>query len=132
MAEDYISPELVALVAQTRSFPGWSVHLEHRKEPSGAGGWQLLIVSYTENSLRPGEMIRVGHPFLVPAASYKRDVWAAWIRDRFADVQNHELGEFLRFEGVREFAPHHSTGEDPYRVWHVSDYATAAKKQGDA
>lgn len=132
MTDDYISPELVELVKQTTYKPGWCVYLEHSKEDNGAGGWQLLIVSCTENSLKPGETIRVGHPFLVPPASYKRDVWAAWIRDRYADVENHELGEFLRFNGVREFAPHHSTGEDPYRVWHIGDYATAAKKQGDA
>lgn len=125
--QPYKPAGLSELVASITYKPGWEFSLAVFE----GRAWAFYVVSDTENSLKPGKRIRVRHEFLVPPADYKRDVWAAWLRDRIADVEAHELGEFLRFDGVREFAPHHGNGEDPYRVWHVSDYATAAKSAGD-
>jgi len=127
----YTPPHLEELVNQIRYKPGWSVYLDRRTEPDGSGGLALHIVSDTEDSFDFGKRMRVNHTFLVPPASYARNVWAAWIFDRFRDVETHEAGEFFRIDGVREFAPHHGNGEDPYRVWHVSDWATAAKSSGE-
>lgn len=134
----YEPPHLRELIEETTYKPGWEFHLElftgdaPDQRGAYAHAWRMIVVSDTLESLKRESNIQVGHPFLVPPASYKRDVWAAWIRDRIAQVEgNHELGEFLAFGGVREFAPHHAKGEDPYIVWHVSDYAEARKNQRD-
>lgn len=132
MAEDYyVPPGLPALVGAISYKPGWHCWLDKFEEEGQVRGIALHIVSDTEDSLAPERRIRVNHEFLVPPASYNRDTWAAWLFDRFVDVERHEAGEFFRIDGVREFAPHHGNGEDPYRTWHVSDYATAKKRAGD-
>lgn len=101
--------------------PGWMIYLGRDNE---GGGWLTLhIVSHTPNSYDPSKTIRVNHSFLVPMATYNSRTWKAWIRDCYAKVWDHEIGEMLLFDGVREFAPHHGNGEDPYRVWHVGDVA---------
>lgn len=129
----FTPPGLAELVAQVTYKPNWRVVLVDATDPDdGSGGLALEIVSDTEDSMRPGYPIRVRHQFLVPPATYNRVTWAAWIFDRFRDVETHEAGEFFRIDGLREFAPHHGNGEDPYRVWHVSDYATAKKRAGQA
>lgn len=128
----YTPKHLPELVAATKYKPMWTFRLTERFEPDGAGGLILEIVSFTTDSFDFSKNIAVGHAFLVPAASWNRDVWAAWIFDKIRAVEDHEAGEFFRINGVREFAPHHSDGEDPYRIWHVSDWATAAKSSGDA
>lgn len=129
--DDYLSPVLKELVPRVTYKPDWAIRLGHEVADDGAGGWHLFITSSTANSLDPSRTIRVRHGFLVPAASYNRDSWAAWIFDRLRDVETHEAGEFFQIDGLREFAPHHSNGENPYLVWHIGDYATASKSSGD-
>lgn len=131
MSDYYVPPYLPELVKQIMYKPGWEFELAVKFEPDGSGGLQLQIISDTLNSFDFSQRIRVLHSFLVPAASYNRDTWAAWIFDRVRDVESHEAGEFFRIDEVREFAPHHGNGEDPYRVWHVSDWTTANKSSGD-
>lgn len=131
-ADTYVPEHLPALVEAITYKPRWEFALADQREPDGSGGLALHIISDTEDSFDFGSRIRVRHAFLVPAASWTRDVWAAWLFDRVRDVETHEAGEFFRIDGVREFAPHHGNGEDPYRVWHVSDWATAAKSAGQA
>lgn len=128
---DYWPPELEALVHQLTYKPGWSVWLTEEFAADGAGGLKLFIVSETLDSYNLERGIRVRHEFLVPRASYSRDVWAAWLFDRYRDVETHEAGEFFKIDGLREFAPHHGNGEDPYRVWHVGDYAAIRKRAGE-
>jgi hypothetical protein len=128
---DYLSPVLKELIPKVTYKSGWKIYVEHEMADDGAGGWHLFIISRTENSLIPEQTIRVRHGFLIPAASYNRDTWTAWVFNRCRDVETHEAGEFFRVDGVRVFAPHHGNGEDPYLVWHVSDYATATKSSGD-
>lgn len=122
---------LQELVASLTYKPGWRFVLEERHDDDGSGGLTFAVISCTEDSRKPGQMIRVYHPFLVPPASYNRRCWVAWIRDRLADVENHELGEFLLVDGVREFGPHHGNGENPYIVWHVGDLEDTAIRAGD-
>ena len=124
-------PHLRALIDSLTYKPGWEFSLGVFRVDGQARGWAFYVVSFTTNSLRPPLQIRVRHEFLVPPASYNRDTWAAWLFDRVRDVETHEAGEFFRLDGVREFAPHHGNGEDPYRVWWTSDYATANKSAGD-
>ena len=110
-------------------WPGWQLYLGHDNE--GTGYPVLHFVSHTPDSYKPDQMIRVNHSFLVPMASYNERVWKAWIMERFCDVWRHEAGEMLLFNGVREFAPHHGNGEDPYITWHVGDLADTRVKAGD-
>lgn len=126
----YEPPGLRELVNAIKYKQGWQFRLAEDFAPDGSGGLVFEVVSFTDDSLGDGK-IRVRHHFLVPPASYNRDNWAAWLRDRVADVENHETNEFFQINGVREFAPHHGNGEDPYRTWHVSDYETAKKRAGD-
>lgn len=127
---DYWPHALENLVHEVTYKPGWSIWLGEELADDGAGGLKLFIVSSSPDSYNTDRTIRVRHEFLVPRASYSRDVWAAWIFDRFRDVETHEAGEFFQIDGVREFAPHHGNGEDPYRVWHVGDYAATRKQAG--
>lgn len=129
--EPYEPPGLRALVESLSYKPGWEFRLRAFSEAGQVRGVAFYVTSDTENSLDPSRRIRVLHEFLVPPASYNRDTWAAWLFDRIRDVETHEAGEFFRIDGVREFAPHHGNGEDPYRVWHVSDWATANKSSGE-
>lgn len=128
---DYVPVHLPALVASIKYKRGWRFSLENDTDADGSGGLALHIISFTDDSFNFDKKIAVRHAFLVPPASYNRNTWVAWIFDRIRDVETHEAGEFFRVDGVREFAPHHGNGEDPYRVWHVSDWATAAKSSGD-
>lgn len=130
MSDTYEPPGLRELIESMTYKPGWEFSLELFIEDHEPRCWAFYVVSDTENSYDVEQRIRVRHEFLVPPASYNRDTWAAWLRDRLADAENHELGEFLMFDGYREFAPHHGNGEDPYRVWHVGDHAQARKRAG--
>lgn len=127
----YLSPVLEALIPQITYKPNWEIYVGREVAEDGAGGWKLFIISHTDNSInRPGK-IRVRHEFIIPAASYNRDTWIAWVFDRFRDVETHEAGEFFRVDDVRVFAPHHGNGENPYLVWHHGDPSAAAKRSGD-
>ena len=128
---DYFEPPgLRDLIEAITYKAGWTFDLVHKVEADGSGGLALHVVSDTPNSYHPEQRIRVRHAFLVPPATYSRDTWAAWIFDRVRDVETHEAGEFFQIDGLREFAPHHGNGEDPYRVWHVSDHAATRVRAG--
>lgn len=122
-------PGLREIVDSISYMPGWMVYLGKDNE---GGGWLTLhIVSSTPDSYDHNKNIRVDHSFLVPMATYNERTWKAWIFERYCDVWRHETGEFLLFDGVREFAPHHANGEDPYITWHAGDYADTRVKAGD-
>lgn len=129
--EHYLNSELAELVKHVTYKPNWKIYVAHEMADDGAGGWHLFIVSHTDDSLDPTRKMRVRHGFLIPPASYNRDTWTAWLFSRFRDVETHEAGEFFRVDDIRVFAPHHGNGEDPYVVWHMSDYATANKSAGE-
>lgn len=127
--DDWEPPGLREIVADVSFMPRWAIHLGRDNE---GGGWLTLhIISCTPDSYRPESLIRVNHSFLVPMASYNERTWKAWIRDCYEKVWRHEIGEFLMFDGVREFAPHHGNGEDPYRVWHVGDLKDTQVRAGE-
>lgn len=124
-------PGLRDLIKNIEYKPGWMFYMSPFVEDGEERAYAFYVISDTEDSLRPGKRIRIRHEFLIPPASYNRNSWAVWLKDRIGDVEMHERNEFLQFGGVREFAPHHSNGENPYITWHVSDYATANKSSGD-
>ena len=126
---DWEPPGLRDLVERLGYKPFWTIFLGRDNE---GGGWLTLhIVSSTANSYAPEETIRVNHSFLVPMATYNEATWLAWVFDRIRDVETHEAGEFFTVDGIRVFAPHHGNGEDPYRVWHVGDYADTRVRAGE-
>lgn len=122
-------PGLREIVANITFMPRWAVYLGRGNEEPRA--LTLHIISCTPDSYHPEKMIRVNHSFLVPMATYNERTWKAWIRECYEKVWRHEIGEFLMFDGVREFAPHHGNGEDPYMVWHVGDFVDTEVRAGD-
>lgn len=131
MPELYEPPGLRDLIKSIEYKRGWEFYFAPFIEDEMVRGYAFYVVSDTENSYDQTQRIRVRHQFLVPPASYNRDNWVAWLFDRIRQVEDHEAGEFFMINGVREFAPHHGNGEDPYRIWHVSDYAATRKKAGE-
>jgi hypothetical protein len=127
---EYTPQHLPGVVESVSYKPGWDFRLVRHVAEDGSGGLQLQIDAWTDDSFDFTKKRAVRHLHLVPMASYNRDEWVAWVFDRVRDIETHEAGEFFRVDGVREFAPHHSNGENPYRVWHVSDWATADKSSG--
>jgi hypothetical protein len=79
-----------------------------------------------------GDIIRVQHLFIVPAATYNRDSWMRWLLNRCIDVETHETCEFFQIDGERPFAPHHGNGEDPYTIWHHGTDEQRDKRAGQA
>lgn len=128
----YEPPGLRDLIENRLTYkPGWQFYMRDMKDPDGSGGLTFVVISLTMDSLRPERDISVRHNFLIPPASYNETNWMIWLRERIAEVENHELNEFIRFDGVRTFAPHHSNGEIPYVTFYASDWKTAAKRSGD-
>lgn len=129
MDKEWEPPGLRDIVLGIRFMPGWHIYLGRDNE---GGGWLTLhIISCTPNSYDTSKTIRVNHSFLVPMATYNERTWKAWIRECYEKVWRHEIGEFLMFDGVREFAPHHGNGEDPYMVWHVGDLVDTQVSAGE-
>lgn len=127
--EEWEPPGLRDIVAGVTYIPGWTMFLGRDNE---GGGWLTLhIISETPDSYDTKKLVRVNHSFLVPMATWNERTWKAWIMERCVDVWRHETGEFLMFDGVREFAPHHGNGEDPYITWHVGDLADTRVRAGD-
>lgn len=132
MSDRYEPPHLKEVVEAINYKPGWQFYVDWYPGEDREPTLKLRIVSWTTDSFDFVSQRQINHFFLVPPASYNRTNWVAWVFDRIRDVENHEAGEFFRVNGVREFAPHHANGEDPYRVWHVSDWQTANKSSGDS
>lgn len=109
--------------------PGWQIYLGRDNEGDAAPA--LHIISWTPNSYHPEKMIGVNHSFLIPLASYNARTWKVWVFECYMKVWRHELGEMLLFDGVREFAPHHGNGEDPYITWHIGDVADTRVRAGE-
>jgi hypothetical protein len=134
LSERFEPPHLRSLVDSLEYKPGWEFALafRHGETEDAPDNLQFLVMSQTTDSFDfKNTNYRVRHTFLVPPTTWNRNNWAAWLFDRISDIETHEAGEFFRIKGVREFAPHHSNGEDPYRIWHVSDWATASKSSGE-
>ena len=129
MKIDWDPTLLQQIVADVTFMPRWSIFLGTDNENEEAP--TLHIISCTPDSYHPEKLIRVNHSFLVPLATYNERTWKAWIRECYEKVWRHEIGEFLMFDGVREFAPHHGNGEDPYMVWHVGDIRDTEVRAGE-
>jgi hypothetical protein len=116
--------ELADLVAglKYKSEDGWTsglvdVERDHAGVHTGpAGGLTLVIVRVGPDTYDHGRILRVGHYFPVPAATYDRRSWQRWLFERVRDVETHEAMEHFVIDGKRPYAPSHGPGNDPYMV----------------
>jgi hypothetical protein len=105
------------LVDNCRCKPGWFFRIVG-DEPA------LFLVIRVDgtDSFDPERERSTQHFHPVPIATYNKESWQRWIYERCRGVENHELGEWLRFvveaEPIpeRPFLPAHGPGEDPYVV----------------
>lgn len=104
---------LAGLVRQAKCKPGWRFHLVEEE-----GFKRMRITVPGVDSSRPDDAVpmAVAHFFPVPEATYNEKTWRRWIFECCRGVENHELGEWLRFGAERPFLPLHGPGEDPYTV----------------
>ena len=91
----------------------------------------LYVFTYQPNTYRPDEMRHTRHEFVVPVATYRKDAWVRWVFDRIASIELHETCESFKHNGVRIYAPHHGTGEDPYAFWPGGTAEQKAKAPGE-
>jgi hypothetical protein len=110
--------ELADVVEALEYRPGWRFALESFERDPGSAGLTLKILSLGYDSYHPdlGESYRVWHYFPVPPATYNRQSWLEWVRDRLLEVEAHETCEFMQVAGQRPFAPNHGPGWNPYVV----------------
>lgn len=108
--------ELFELVARAEYRPGWTFWIgDEERDPESshgesAGGLTLEITTLTiDTHDHENERYRVRHIFPVPAATYNRESWTAWLFERCCDVERHEAAEFFAIR--RE-----STERDEIRV----------------
>jgi hypothetical protein len=125
---NYEPPGLREIVKSVTYMPGWLVYLDDDNDRRGF--LTLHIVSSIPDSYDHDKKMRVNHSFLVPPTTWNERTWKAWIMERFVDVWRHETGEFLEFNGVKEFAPHHGDHEDPYITWHIGDFDDTRVRAG--
>lgn len=102
---------LAKVVKETKCFPGWYFKLVDEE-----GAKRLVITLDTVSNYNPDMPFAVSHYQPVPVAAYNEKTWQKWIFDQCIRVMNHEIGEALKFNGKRPFAPCHGPGFDPYQV----------------
>jgi hypothetical protein len=110
--------ELADIVEHLAYRPGWRFSLESIERDPGSVGLTLMVLSQGYDTYHPdrGETYRVWHYFPVPPATYNRQSWLEWVRDRLLEVEAHEACEFMVVSGARPFAPNHGPGWNPYVV----------------
>lgn len=110
--------ELEEIVRSLQYRPGWKFSLTNLERDPGSEGLTFMILSRGYDTYNPdqGENYRVWHYFPVPPATYNRESWLEWVRDRLLEVEAHETCEFMQVDGKRPFAPNHGPGWNPYVV----------------
>lgn len=123
MSDTYDILERVVDEAQCK--PGWSFSLADED-----GAKRLIITIDGFDNYDPKRRFVVNHVHPVPAAvTYNERSWRRWFFEQCIRTMNHEIGESLRFNGVRPFAPMHGPGEDPYTVHEVRPESDALTTQ---
>lgn len=105
--------------------PGWCFELKHDEE-----GYRLVIIdTKCMDAYNPDQSFPLAHYFPVPIATYNEKSWRRWVFECCRGVENHELGEWIRWGDERPFAPMHGPGENPYVVHEVRSEADARTTQ---
>lgn len=103
------------LVEEVEYKPGWTMDLVDED-----GALRLCISDLKcVDAYSPGKPMPLSHYHPVPIATYNEATWKRWIYEQCRRVENHEIGEWLRWGDERPFAPIHGPGEDPYTVHEV-------------
>lgn len=63
----------------------------------------------------------LNHYFPVPTTTWNEKSWRRWVFDCCIAVENHEMGEWVRWGDERPYAPLHGPGENPYVVHEFRD-----------
>lgn len=108
--------ELEAIVASLRYRPGWRFRLIDVERDPGCSGLTFEVLSDTMDTYHPARRRPILHYFAVPPATYNRESWLEWVRDRLLAIEAHEACEYMVVDGQRPFAPGHAPGWDPYQV----------------
>lgn len=110
MAEDTYDI-LQKVIDEAEAFPNWDFSLVDDK-----GAKRLVIIIATHHNYFFAAPFTVRHFHPAPVATYNEKTWRRWLFDQCLRTANHEIGEALRFNGVRPFVPMHGPGEDPYTI----------------
>ena len=108
------------VVAGAQCKPGWKFALIVEED-----GALRLRITDTEcaDAFDPSTPRPLNHFFPVPTATFNEKSWRRWVFEQCRRLENHELGEWLRWGDERPFAPLHGPGEDPYTVHEFRDEA---------
>lgn len=120
-------PVLRDLISKASCKHGWTFRMLEED-----GALRLVITVPGWDSYNPSNRLTVRHFFPVPTATYNEKTWRRWIFEKCRGVENHELGEWFKIDGVRPFAPLHGPGEDPYTVHEFRDEVDARTTQTGA
>ena len=113
------------VVAKASYKPGWTMKIVEED-----GALRLVITDHRcVDAYNPGQPMPLAHYHPVPIATYNEKTWKRWIYEQCRRVENHEIGEWLRWGDERPFAPMHGPGEDPYTVHEVRPEADARTTQ---
>lgn len=113
------------VVAEAKYKPGWTFRIVEED-----GALRLVITDYDcIDAYEPHRPMPLSHYHPVPIATYNEKTWKRWVYEQCRRVENHEIGEWLRWGDERPFAPLHGPGEDPYTVHEYRDESDARVKQ---
>lgn len=93
---------------------GWNFNLRDVERDDGAACGLTLLITVSTKDFYHDSARHTRHEFIVPAATYNRSAWAAWVRGCVGLVDNHESDEAFVVNGERIFAPRHGPGFNPY------------------
>jgi hypothetical protein len=71
----------------------------------------------------------LNHYFPVPLTTWNEHSWRRWVFDCCLAYENHESGEWFRFDDERPFAPAHGPGENPYVINYIRSDVVARTTQ---
>lgn len=113
--------ELAAVVEALEYRPGWRFSLRHIEDREHdpdklSSGLTFEVLSDTMDTYHPEQRRPILHYFPVPPATYNRESWLEWVRDRLLSIEAHECCEYMMVDGKRPFAPGHAPGWDPYQI----------------
>ena len=100
-------------VNEAKCFPNWSFRLKNED-----GALRLVIRINGRNNYTEEPFV-VDHYHPVPITTYNEKSWRRWVYEQCRRTMTHEIGEALRFDGVRPFVPMHGPGEDPYTAHEI-------------
>lgn len=110
------------VVAEAKYKPGYQFRLTEKD----GGRFLYIIDTQCRDAYNPEQSMPLSHEHPVPmGVTYNEKTWRRWVYEQCRRVENHEIGEWLRWGEERPFAPLHGPGEDPYTVHEYRDPADA-------